>query len=129
MAEDGKAVTSFQVIFYEKENGEVPAEEFLDSLDRKMNAKLTRCIAALQEYGNELSEPYSKHLDDGIFELRAQVGSDISRALYFFVVGKRIILSHGFIKKTQKTPVSEIERAKLYRKDYLCREEKDNENI
>jgi phage-related protein len=129
MTEDGKAVTYFQVIFYEKEDGEVPVEEFLDSLDRKMNAKLTRCIAALQEYGNELREPYSKHLDDGIFELRAQVGSDISRALYFFIMGKRIVLTHGFIKKTQKTPAAEIERAKLYRKDYLIREENENENI
>lgn len=113
-------MSGFQVIFYEKENGEIPAEAFLDSLDRKMNAKLTRVIAALQEHGNELREPYSKHLDDGIFELRAQVGSDISRALYFFIVGKRVVLTHGFIKKTQKTPVSEIRKALKIKEDYYA---------
>lgn len=55
--------------------------------------------------------------------MRAKVGSDISRVLYFFVIGKQIILTNGFIKKTQKTPKSEIELAKKYRNEYLNREE------
>jgi phage-related protein len=113
--------TEFQAIFFERENGEIPTEEFLAGLDRKMHAKMVRAISALQICGNELREPYSKHLDDGIFELRAQVGSDISRVLYFFFMGKRVILTHGFIKKTQKTPASEIARAKLFRNEYLSR--------
>ena len=111
----------FQAIFFEKASGEIPAEGFLDSLDKKMRAKMLRAISALQDYGAELREPHSKHLDDGIFELRAKVGSDISRVLYFFIVGKRAILTHGFVKKTQKTPVSEIDKAKAYRKIYLSR--------
>ncbi|MCL2480583.1 MAG: type II toxin-antitoxin system RelE/ParE family toxin [Spirochaetaceae bacterium] len=65
----------------------------------------------------------AKHLENGIFELRAQVGTDISRVLYFCVVGKKVILTHGFIKKTKKTPLSEIERAKNYRAAYLGRKE------
>lgn len=64
---------------------------------------------------------YSKHLDDGIFELRAKVGSDISRVMYFFVINHEIILTHGFVKKSQKTPKGEIDRVKKYRKDYLER--------
>ena len=60
-------------------------------------------------------------MGDGIFELRAKVGSDISRVLYFFVVGRTVVLTNGFIKKTQKTPPAEIERAKQYREDYLSR--------
>ena len=58
----------------------------------------------------------------GIFELRAKVGSDISRVLYFFVVGKKIVITNGFIKKTQKTPNNEIELAKKYRNEFLNRE-------
>jgi len=116
-------MSKYQVIFYEKETGVFPAEDFLDSLDKKMNAKMTRAIAALQDNGTELREPYSKYLDDGIFELRAKVGSNISRVLYFFYIGRRIILTHGFIKKTQKTPKTEINRAKAYRKEYLERGE------
>ena len=45
----------------------------------------------------------------------------ISRVLYFFVIGRRIILTHGFVKKTNKTPVAEIERTISYRKDFLER--------
>lgn len=60
-------------------------------------------------------------LDDGIFELRGKVGSNISRVLYFFYYDGKIILTNGFVKKTQKTPRVEIERVKLYRKDYLER--------
>lgn len=57
-------------------------------------------------------------MEDGIFELRGKVGSDISRVLYFFYYDGKIILTNGFVKKTQKTPKAEIERAKLFREDY-----------
>ena len=91
----------------------------MDSIDKKMKIKLTKEISLLQEYGNMVREPYSKHLQDGIYELRAQQGNDISRVLYFFYVGRKIILTHGFIKKTQKTPLREIELAKIYREIYF----------
>jgi len=113
----------FEAVFYAKADGTEPAKDFLDSLDAKMWAKMTRTIAMLCVNGIALREPYSKPLSDGIFELRAQVGSDISRVLYFFFIGHRVVLTNGFIKKTQKTPRSEIERAKRYRADYLSREE------
>lgn len=65
------------------------------------------------------SEPYSKPLGDGIFEIRAKQGNNITRTLYFFYDGKQIILTNGFVKKTQKTPSAEIQRAKKYRAEYL----------
>ena len=70
-----------------------------------------------------LREPHSKELEDGIFELRAKVSTNISRVLYFFYFGNQIILTNGFIKKTFKTPDKEIEKAKKYRKDYIQRKE------
>lgn len=94
----------FKLIAYEKENGEVPVEEFLDSVNPKMRAKIFGLLGILQEKGNMLREPYSKHLDDGIFELRCKFGSDITRVLYFFYYEGRIILTNGFVKKAQKTP-------------------------
>lgn len=112
---------AFEVIFYEKKNGEVPVEDFLLNLDKKMRAKLVGIINILQEYGNALREPYSKHLDDGIFEIRSKVGNSISRVLYFFYYDGKIILTNGFVKKSQKTPKAELEKAKSYRKDYLER--------
>ena len=71
-----------------------------------MRAKMFGMIELLQEKGNKLREPYSKHLDDGIFELRCKVGNDITRVLYFFYYEGQIILTNGFVKKTQKTPPS-----------------------
>lgn len=113
----------FDVEFYETDNGKQPAREFLLSLDKKMRAKMADTICILEDNGYELREPYSKHLSEGIFELRAKIGSDITRVLYFFYVDRKIILTNGFIKKTQKTPQAELERAKRYRADYLRRRE------
>ena len=115
-------VKLFEVLFYEKSDGTYPAEEFILSQDSKMRAKLFRLLELLELKGNELREPYSKPLSDGIFELRAIQGNQITRVLYFFVVGKKVILTNGFVKKTQKTPKSEIELAKNYRADYERRE-------
>jgi len=104
-----------------------PTTDFLDSLSEKMRAKVLRTIMLLEQNGNNLREPYSKPLGDGIFELRVQHASDISRVLYFFTIGNNIILTHGFVKKTQKTPKAEIVRAQKYRADYLQRKELPNE--
>ncbi len=117
----------FEIEFYETESGLQPAREFLESLNPKMRAKIVMTIELLQDNGYELREPYSKYLNEGIFELRAKVGSDATRVLYFFYVDKHVILTNGFIKKTNKTPFKEIERAKKYRADYLRRKDTQNE--
>lgn len=111
----------FEVEFYTKDIGEKPAKEFILSLDKKMRAKILGIIDILEENGNELREPYSKYLEGGIFEIRGKVGNDISRVLYFFYYGKRIVLTNGFIKKTQETPKQEIKLAKMYRNEFLER--------
>lgn len=111
----------FEILFYDTPGGDEPAKEFLLSLEPKMRAKMLRMVDFLQKNGTALREPYSKPLGGGIFELRAKVGTDISRMLYFFIVGRKIILTNGFIKKTQKTPKAEIERALRYREEYLGR--------
>ncbi len=113
----------FDVIFYEGENGEKPVEIFLDSLDNKMRAKLLGLLGILSEKGNSLREPYSKHLQDGIFEIRCKFGNNITRVLYFFYYNQRIILTNGFVKKTQKTPKNEIDLAIKRRKSYIERSE------
>lgn len=92
-----------EIKFYTDRNGQVPVREFLDGLDVKMRQKMLRSIMALQDMGTSLRMPLSEALGDGIFELRAKVGTNITRVMYFFVVGNRAVLTHGFIKKTQKT--------------------------
>ena len=93
----------FEVEFFIEDNGRIPVEEFIISLeDRKMRAKIFRSIELLERYGNMLSEPYSKFLEDGIYELRIIQSSNIIRILYFFCLGKKIILTNGFVKKDQE---------------------------
>ena len=90
-----------EIIFYENRNGEKPAEEFINSLDKKLRVKVERVIQALAQDGSMLGMPFSKYLDDGIYELRASLASNTARVLYFFIVGNCAVLTHGFIKKTQ----------------------------
>lgn len=116
---------SFKIEFYETEDGKEPVKEFLDSLDDKMAAKLIGLMEVLEEKGTELRKPYSEHLEDGIFELRCKQGSNITRELYFFYVGKKIIATNGFVKKTQKTPPREIKLAKERRAEWLKRHDKE----
>ena len=117
-------MTKFEVVLYEKANGECPVEEFITSLDIKMQAKMIGLLELLEEKGNQLREPYSKSIDDGIFELRCKVGNNITRILYFFYYEGKIVLTNGFVKKTQKTPAEEIKLAKERRSDFKERMEK-----
>lgn len=118
-------MNTFKVLMFRKGNGEVPVKDFINNLDVKMQTKVMGTLSVLQEYGNELREPYSKHLEDGIFEIRTKVGSDITRVLYFFYYERKIIITNGFVKKTRKTPKEEIEKAKQYRNEYIERMEKN----
>lgn len=110
-----------EIEFYDTEEGRCPLQEYLDTLEPKLLAKTLRTIDLLEVNGTILRGPYSESLGDGIFELRTKQGSDITRVLYFFFIGNKAILTHGFTKKSQKTPKSELDLAKKYRADYKRR--------
>lgn len=111
----------FELVFYEKPNGDCPVSEFLASLNKVMRFKMMHSFDLLELYGNNPRGDVTKFLDDGIFEVRAQNKTDISRILFFFDKDRKIVLTNGFIKKTQRLPASELETAKRYRADYLAR--------
>ena len=67
-------------------------------------------------------EPVMDFLDSLNPKLRAKHGNDLARSLFFFYHEGRIIITNGFVKKTKKTPRSEIDTAKKYRKDFYCQE-------
>jgi len=112
---------NFEIEFFEKDDHSCPVQEFLDALDDKMAAKVYGMMDVLAQAGNFLRKPYSSKLDEHIFELRVKQGSNITRVLYFFFVGRRIVMTNGFVKKQQKTPTRQIEIANKYRKIYLQR--------
>lgn len=107
-----------KVEYYNLPDGTEPAKDFIDSLEADMKNKMLREIELLELFGYELRMPHPKHLNDGIFELRAKFSSNISRVLYFFYYEGKVILTNGFVKKTDKTPPEEIITAKKYRSDY-----------
>jgi len=115
----------WEIEMYETKSGLCPVLEFLEKIPKKMKAKALREINLLEEFGQEMREPFTKYVEDGVFELRIKLASDISRIFYFFYRNRKIILTNGFVKKTQKTPRKEIEKAKKYKKDYCLEDEKN----
>jgi phage-related protein len=119
----------WNVEFYQKENGEIPVEEFLLSLQPKLRAKAYSDILLLKKLGINKREPYSTTIKGerykGLFELRIKFSSDISRIFYFLYDKNTFILLHGFLKKTDKTPERELEKAVHYKLDYerRCKDE------
>lgn len=108
-----------EIIFYENNNN-CPVATFLDSIsDNKLKSKTLKNIFQLAILGNASKPPLSKYVDDGIFELRTKQGSNIDRIFYFFIFGNKIIMTNGYIKKSQKLDDQEFNRAKKYRDDYM----------
>ena len=105
----------YSINFYRDKDGNEPIIEYLKKL-RKRNDKNSRInlnkindyIEALSKYGTYLGEPYIKHLDGEIWELRPLK----NRIMFFAYDGKQFVLLSHFIKKTQKTPKREIDKAK-----------------
>lgn len=111
--------------FYKKENGKIPVQDFLYSLEPKLRSKAFRDIELLQNLENELKELYVKSLkgnkNKGLYELRIKFSNDIARIFYFTYCDNKYILLHGFIKKSMKTPTKEIDKARKYMEDYKRR--------
>lgn len=118
----------YQIYFYKDRNGKEPVKEYLAELGAKQDKnsrinynKIRDYIKTLSEYGTRAGEPYIKHLDGDIWELRPLR----NRILFFGYDGEKFILLSHFIKKTQKTPQREIDKAKRLMDDYT---ERGNDN-
>jgi phage-related protein len=111
---------NYEVYYYEDPKRRCPIEDFLQSLPIKVRAKAEKWIQLLEEEGPNLPRPYADVLRDKIRELRLRFGSNQYRFLYFFC-GKTVVLTHGFIKKTEQVPEGEIERAIRLMNDFLIR--------
>ena len=118
----------YTVEFYETQDGECQVWDFLEGLRIKaasnkdariQHKQASLYIELLQQNGTHMNENITKHLEDGIWELRP--GNN--RVFYFFFQDDIFVLLHQFRKNTQKTPKREIEKAKRERDDYLSRKE------
>lgn len=108
-----------EVIFYEEKNN-CPVEEFLTNIsNKKLKSKTLRNIMELAIKGSDAKPHLPSYVDDGIFELRTKQSSNINRIFYFFIFGNKIIMTNGYIKKSQKLNAQEFEKAKRYRDNYM----------
>lgn len=76
-----------------------------------INASFARITLRMVEHGANLGMPYTRAMGDGLFEIRAKGQEGIGRAFFCTLIGRRIIILHGFIKKTDKTPRHELDIA------------------
>lgn len=113
------------VEFYRTASGNCPVRDFLDSLSGKAAQKVIWTLTLLEEL-DALPAVFFKKLagSDDIWEVRISCGSDSYRIFCFFSGNAVVVLTHGLVKKTQKTPAREIERAETYKHDYLSRRKK-----
>jgi phage-related protein len=98
-----------------------PARCFIDELEAKLRARAFWVIGLLQEMGPFLGEPYAKKLTDqkGLHELRIQSGNLGCRLFYFHSGHTVYVVASGFMKKQNKTPRRELERAVALMRQYL----------
>jgi phage-related protein len=109
------------VIFYRTADGKCPVQEFIDSLPGKVAQKIVWVLKLLEDLEIVPSSYFKKLVGtEEIWECRIQFGSNTYRIFCFFI-DNSVILTHGFVKKSQKTPAGEIERAEAYRRDFLKR--------
>ncbi len=102
----------YRAYYYKNsQTGKVPALEYIERLSKKEKVKVLKYVDFLKENKGYLDEPYAKHIKDKIRELRIDFSKNKHRIFYFTFIGKRIILLHIFLKKTEKTPKQEIIKA------------------
>lgn len=92
-------------------------EDFISKLSDEEVNKIDYILVLLSN-GNQISAKFMKHIQDGLFELRAMYNSNIYRVFFCFDEDKIVVLFNGFQKKTQKTPQNEIIRALRIKKEY-----------
>lgn len=109
----------FEIEYYHDKSGNDPVHKFLLDLVTKNKDLFNKTITGIEKLRSRAyhREPLSKYLEPGLWELRIKSGTDILRIIYTFEKGQVIILLHIFIKKQQKTPTHELERARKRLKD------------
>lgn len=98
------------VVFFRLDSGREPVREWLKDMNRTNRKSVGEDIMTLQ-FGWPVGMPLARKVDDGLLEIRSHVSSGIART-FFTIFKRKIVLLHGFIKKSQKTPSNELATAK-----------------
>ena len=114
----------WKIIYYISPAGDNPVSNFLDTLESNSQSKLLRILHNIQEYGLVSAIPHIKKLSGSPFwEIRI-LGKNNIRVIYVVPAKFKILVLHGFKKKTQKTPPKELKTATRRYQEYLLRSKK-----
>jgi phage-related protein len=95
----------------------VSVQEEILALPAGFLGRYLRYSDRMEIYGPDLGMPHTRSMGDGLFELRLKAAEGIGRVFYCTLVGKKIVMLHQFIKKTDKTPLKELEMARRRMKE------------
>ena len=107
----------FQLLYYNK-----TVEAELDAWPVGLQARYRALTVRMEEYGPNLGMPHTRALGNGLFEIRAKAEEGIGRVFFCTVVGRKIVILHSFIKKTDKTPKRELNIALTRQKEVISHE-------
>ena len=106
------AIIGYRIEYYKNsQNSKEPVKDYIDNLGEKIQAKIFAYLGLLRDNGGRLRYPYASHVKNKIWELRIDFGTNHHRIFYFICIGRKIILLHAFLKKSNKTPQIDIEKA------------------
>ena len=110
MNNDADKKPILDVVFYKTEAGNEPVRDWLKDLPREDRRMIGEDIKTAQ-YGWPLGMPLIRKIEHGLWEVRSTISTGIPR-VFFTVMDRMMILLHGFVKKSQKTPQNELETAR-----------------
>jgi len=113
----------WQVDDYRTKQGNRPVRDFLMKLSEDARAKVTAALTMLARLGNQLQMPLSRAMGGGLFEIRVKHPDGPFRFLYCFRPVRRVVLLHGFTKRTEKTPKKDLDLAKERKRELEERED------
>ena len=122
-------MVKWKIEFYQSKSGNPVVYDWFLAQETKVKARLAQIFDLLQDKGTSVGMPYVRSIvNTKLYEIRVEQSTNIYRIFYFAYTGRRLILLHGFQKKTQKTPKKEIELAEKRRKEFLAQEKLNNPN-
>lgn len=102
----------WEILYYDEE-----VQEAISAWPVGIRAYYARLTERMLVFGPNLGMPFTRSLGKGLFEIRAKGKEGIGRAFFCILVGQKIVVLHAYIKKSQKTPLKELEIARSRVKD------------
>jgi len=116
-----RGVVSKKAIYYQDLKGRKQVKEFIDRFEEKTRAKILARIEFLEDHWHEVRRPFVDKVDKDLYELRVEFAWNNVRVLYAYMFKDYIVLLHGFVKKTDRIPENDKQKARTRMLDFQVR--------